>query len=196
MDTVEAFITDNYVQLVTTKSNVLLYCKSPMSIQLRVLSLKYLWCMTKIIKLHRCIVIQLKKHLGILSPSDNNNLIVEMYIKMAEADFQKVVYPCCGLVEVQKWSIQHNKCYGSYVERRIIETSAQNCPTCDEYCRGTIQLVWHMERHYGDAVMFACILCRNPYATNVALDWHVALNHGAIGDVRWDYERKYNLVMH
>ena len=87
-----------------------------------------------------------KKHLGILSPSDSNIVNVEMHMKMAEMDFQNIVHPCCGLIEVQKWSIEHNRCYGSDVEKRIIEASAQNCPTFGEYCGGSIQLVWHMDR--------------------------------------------------
>ena len=77
-----------------------------------------------------------KKHLGILSPSDGNIVNVEMHMKMAEADFQNIMHPCCGLVEVQKWSIEHNRCYGNDVEKRIIEASAQNCPACSEYCGG------------------------------------------------------------
>ena len=82
-----------------------------------------------------------KKHLGILSPSDGNIVNVEMHMKMVEADFQNIVHPCCGLIKVLKWSIEHNRCYGSDVEKQIIEASVQNCPMCSEYCGGSIQLV-------------------------------------------------------
>ena len=119
-----------------------------------------------------------------------------MHMKMAEADFQNIVHPCCGLVEVRKWSIEHNRCYGNDVEKQIIEASAQNHPTCGEYCGGSIQLVQHMEQDHGAAMMFACALCRNPYVTKVALDCHIALNHGGIGGARLDYEWKYKPLMH
>ena len=137
-----------------------------------------------------------KKHLSILSPSDSNIVNMEMHMKMAEADFQNIMYPCCGLVEIQKWSIEHNRCYGSDVEQWIIEASAQNCPTCGQYCGGSIQLVWHMEWDHGAAMMFVCTLCRNPYVMKVVLDCHIALNHGGVDGVRHDYERKYKPSMH
>ena len=115
-------------------------------------------------------------------------------MKMAEVDFQNVVHPCCGLVKVRKWSIDHNRCYGGDVKKQLIEASAQNCPTCSEYCGGSIQLVRHMERDHGTAMMFACALCRNPYITKVVLDCHIALNHRGIGGARHDYE--YKPLMH
>ena len=135
------------------------------------------------------------KHLGVLSPFARNTVNVEMHMKMAEADFQNVVYPCCGLIEVRKWSVQHNRCYGSDVEKRVIAASAQHCPMCGQYCGGTIQLVQHMEEDHGAAMMYACALCRNPYVTKAALDCHIAWNHGGVGGARQDYKRKYKPLM-
>ena len=45
--------------------------------------------------------------------------------KMNKRDFQNIVYPCCGLVELKKWGVQHNRCYGGVIEAGIIEASAQ-----------------------------------------------------------------------
>ena len=116
------------------------------------------------------------KHLGVLSPFARSLVNVEMHMKMKEADFQNVVYPCCGLMEIRKWSIQHNRCYGDIVEKQVIAASAQHCPTCGQFCGGSIKLVQHMEEYHGAAMMFACSLCRNPYVTKVALDCHLAWN--------------------
>ena len=50
-----------------------------------------------------------KKHLGILDPTAPRKLInVEMHEKMKEADFQNFVFPCCGLVKIRKWGVEHN----------------------------------------------------------------------------------------
>ena len=73
--------------------------------------------------------------------------------------------------------------------------SAQNCPTCGVHFSRVVQLVQHMERHYGVATMYACTLCRNLYAIKVALDCHIISNHGGEGGVRHDIERKYKLGM-
>ena len=114
-------------------------------------------------------------------------------MKMAEADFQNIVYPCCGLIEVQKWSIEHNRCYGSDVEKRIIAALAQNCPMFGQHCG---EVVRYMEWDHGAAMMFACTLCRNPYMTKVVLDCHIELNHGGIEGARCNYEWKYKPLMH
>ena len=53
-----------------------------------------------------------------------------------------------------------------------------------------------MEQDNGAAMMFAYTLCRNPYVTEVALDCHIALNHGGIGGMRCDYEWKYKPLSH
>ena len=45
-----------------------------------------------------------KKHIGILNPDEPKKQIsIEMPQKMNENDFQNVVYPCCGLMEIRKW---------------------------------------------------------------------------------------------
>ena len=78
-----------------------------------------------------------KKHIGILNPDEPKKQIsIEMPQKMNENDFQNVVYPCCGLMEIRKWGVQHNKCYGGNVEAGIIEASAQKCERCGAFCGG------------------------------------------------------------
>ena len=94
-------------------------------------------------------------------------------------------------MEIKKWGVEHNRCYGGLIERRIIEASAQKCARCGAYCGGVIQLVRHSEKHYGAANLQICALCRNPYVTQAALDCHIAHNHGGIEGAHRDYERKY-----
>ena len=133
-----------------------------------------------------------KKHIGILNPDEPKKQIsIEMPQKMNENDFQNVVYPCCGLMAIRKWGVQHNRCYGGNVEAGIIEASAQKCERCGAFCGGVVQLVRHYEKHYGAANIQVCALCRNPYITKAALDCHLTLNHGGIEGARRDYERKY-----
>ena len=114
-----------------------------------------------------------------------------MHEKMNPKDFQNNVYTCCGLMELKKWGVEHNRCYGGVIEQRIIKASAQNCGRCRAYCGGVIQLVRHSQKHYGAVNLQICALCRNPYVTQAALDCHIAHNHGGIGGARRDYERKY-----
>ena len=127
-----------------------------------------------------------------MDPTAAKQLInVEMNEKMDETEFQNVVYPCCGLLKIRKWGVEHNRCYGGRMEERVIESSAQKCETCGEYVGGVIRLVRHQEKHYGASSVHICALCRNPYVTKTALDCHIAHNHGGIQGARRDYERKY-----
>ena len=69
-----------------------------------------------------------KKHLGIIDPNEpKKHINIEIPQKMDERDFQNIMYPCCGLVEIKKWGVQHNRCYGGVIEAGIIEASAQKC---------------------------------------------------------------------
>ena len=127
-----------------------------------------------------------------MNPTASRKLInVEMHEKMKEADFQNFIFPCCGLVMICKWGVEHNRCYGGKIEERMIEASAQKCQICGEYVGGVVKLVRHQEKHYGAMHALICALCRNPYVTKAALDCHIALNHGGIQGARRDYERKY-----
>ena len=58
--------------------------------------------------------------ISILCPDDNDLINVEMHMKMQETNIQNVVYPCCGFFEVKKYNIEHNRCYGSDIEAKII----------------------------------------------------------------------------
>ena len=111
--------------------------------------------------------------------------------KMDEKDFQNVVYPCCGLVEITKWGVEHNRCYREAIEAGVIEGSAQKCDQYGPFCRGVIQLIWYYEKHYGAANVQICALCSNPYITKAAFDCHLTINHGGIEGVRRDNEQKY-----
>ena len=133
-----------------------------------------------------------KKHLGILDPNKpKKHINIEMPQKTDEKDFQNIVYPCCRLVEIWKWVVQHNRCYRGAIEAGIIEASAQKCEQCGVLCGGVVQLVWHYEKHYGAANVQICVLCHNLYITKAALDCHLTHNHGGIEGAHRDYERKY-----
>ena len=81
--------------------------------------------------------LQTQKILNILDPNEpKKHISIEMPQKMDERDFQNVVYPCCGLVELKKWGVQHNRCYGGGIEVSIIEASAQKWNRCGAYCGG------------------------------------------------------------
>ena len=69
-----------------------------------------------------------KKHIRILDPDEpKKHINIEMPQKRDEKDFQNIVYPCCGLMEIHKWGVQHNRCYRGSVEAGIIEVSTQKC---------------------------------------------------------------------
>ena len=75
-----------------------------------------------------------KKHIGILNPDEpKKHINIKMPKKMDERDIQNIVYPCCGLMEIRKWGVQHNRYYGGSVEARIIEESAQKCERCGAF---------------------------------------------------------------
>ena len=95
-----------------------------------------------------------------MNPTASRKLInVEMHEKMKEADFQNFVFPCCGLVMIRKWGVEHNRCYGGKIEERMIEASAQKCQICGEYVGGVVKLVRHQEKHYGAMNALICALC-------------------------------------
>ena len=116
-----------------------------------------------------------KKHIGILDPDEPKKHI---NIKMPQIMDERI-YPCCGLMEILKWGIQHNRCYGGSFKAGIIEASAQKCERCGAFCGDVVQLVRHCEKH-GAANIQVCALCRNPYVTKAALHCHLTLNHGGI----------------
>ena len=112
---------------------------------------------------------------------------------MNEMDFQNVIFDCCSLVLIQKFGMEHSRCYGSRTDEELIRASAQKCPECGTFCGGVVQLARHMEKHYMGVSSYICALCRNMYITKTALDCHVVHNHGGKDMVRRDYERKYKL---
>ena len=68
-----------------------------------------------------------KKHIGILNPDEPKKYInIEMPQKMDEKDFQNVVYPCCGLMEIHKWGVQHNRCYGEVLRPELLKRLLRN----------------------------------------------------------------------
>ena len=110
--------------------------------------------------------------------------------RMDSADFQNVVYKCCGLIAFMKWN---TCCFNSDVEECLICASAQNCSKCGYYTCGVVNLVRHMEKHHNASTCYVCALCRLSFATKVALDCHVVHNHGSAQKARNDYDRKYKL---
>ena len=53
------------------------------------------------------------KNVSILDKRDDSEVRVEMPLQMNEADFQNVVYSCCGLLLIGKFEMQHSRCCGT-----------------------------------------------------------------------------------
>ena len=134
-----------------------------------------------------------RKHIGILSCKDEEEVIIEMPTKMDPTDFQNVVDDCCGLFALNKWGIVHTDCYNSDIEQHLINASAQHCSECGSFTSGVVSLVRHNEKYHSASACYICALCCLPYVTKVALDCHVVRFHGSVGKARNDYDRKYKL---
>ena len=128
-----------------------------------------------------------------MASNDKDSVHVEMPSRMDSADFQNVVYKCCGLIAFMKWNIHHTCCFNSDVEERLINASVENCSECGYYTSDIVNLVRHMEKHHNASTCYVCALCRLPFAMKVALDCHVVHNHGSAQKSRNDYDRKYKL---
>ena len=103
------------------------------------------------------------KNVSILDKRDDSKVRVEMPLWMNEADFQNVVYSCCGLILICKFEIQHSWCCGTEKDRLIINASVRECSQCDIFFVYVVAYACHMEKVHVTVPCCVCALCRNLY---------------------------------
>ena len=133
------------------------------------------------------------KNVSILDKRDDSEVRVEMPLWMNEADFQNVVYSCCGLLLIHKFEIQHSQCCGTEKDKLIINASVTECSQCDVFFGDVVAYTHHREKVHVTVPCFVCTLCRNLYISSVALDCHLVNCHGGLELAKRDYGRKYEL---
>ena len=132
------------------------------------------------------------KNVGILDKRGDSEVRVEMPLWMNEADFQNVVYSCCGLILIRKFEMQHSWCCGTEKDRFIIKASVTECSQCDVFFGDVVAYARHMEKIFV-TVPCVCAVCRNLYISSVALHCHLVKYHGGLELAKRDYKRKYKL---
>ena len=133
------------------------------------------------------------KNVSILDKRDDSEVRVEMPMWMNEADFQNVVYSCCGLLLIRKFQMQHSPCCGTEKDELIINASVRECSQCDVFFRDVVSYAHHMEKVHLTVHCCVCALCRNLYISSVVLDCPLVNCHGGLELAKRDYRRKYKL---
>ena len=120
------------------------------------------------------------KNVSILDKRDDSEVRVEMPLWMNEADFQNVVYSCCGLVFICKFEMQHSRCCGTEKDKLIINASVRECSQCDVFFGDVVSYARHMEKVHVTVPCCVCARCRNLYISSVALHCHLVNYHGGL----------------
>ena len=84
--------------------------------------------------------------MSILDKRDDSEVRVEMSLWMNKADFQNVVYSCCGLLLIRKFDMQHSQCCGTEKDELIIKASVRECSHCDVFFGDVVSYAHHMEK--------------------------------------------------
>ena len=133
------------------------------------------------------------KTVSILDKRDDSKVRVETPLWMNEADFQNVVYSCCGLILIRKFEMQHSWWCGTQKDRVIMNASVRKCSQCDVFFGDVVAYAHHMEKVHVTVPCYVCALCRNLYISSVALHCHLVNCHGGLELAKRDYKRKYEL---
>ena len=81
------------------------------------------------------------------------------------------VYPCCGLLELEKWNVHHHRCADIIwpYRQQLLESETAFCDICHKNCVSSVDFVLHQECVHLCLLLFACPVCHFTYITHSCL---------------------------
>ena len=92
------------------------------------------------------------------------------------------VYSCCGLLELEKWSVHHHSCTDVIQPFRwqLLKSEKVFCNICHKNCVSPADFVLHQECVHLCLPLFACPVCHITYITHSCLWMHITESHGGL----------------
>ena len=92
------------------------------------------------------------------------------------------VYPCCGLLELEKWCVHHHNCTDVIqpFRQQLLESETAFCNVCCKNCISPADFVLHQECVHLCLPLFACPVCHFTYITHSCLQMHITESHGGL----------------
>ena len=91
-----------------------------------------------------------------------------------------IVHPCCGLLEVKHFGMEHAECdkvVRPYQEQQLL-VFTESCKICGCHCRSLIEFFQHYDIHHYGLCCCICAMCRNIYLSESMLMFHITEAHG------------------
>ena len=78
------------------------------------------------------------------------------------------VYPCCGLLELEKWNVHHHSCTDVIwpYRQQLLESETAFCDICHKNCLSPADFVLHQKCVHLCLPPFACPVCHFTYITH------------------------------
>ena len=96
-------------------------------------------------------------------PSDKCGVkrAVDYNVPHASSISNDQVYPCCGLLELEKWNGHHHRCADAIrpYRQQLLESEAAFCNICHKNCLSPADFVLHQEHVHLCLPLFACPAC-------------------------------------
>ena len=92
------------------------------------------------------------------------------------------VYPCCGLLELEKWNVHHHSCADVIrpYRQQLLKSETAFCDICHKNCVSSADFVLHQEHVHLCLLLFACPVCHFTYITHSCLWMHITEYHGGL----------------
>ena len=81
------------------------------------------------------------------------------------------VYPCCGLLELEKWNVCHHSCADviRHFRQQLLKSETAFCNVCHKNCTSPADFVLHQEHVHLCLPLFACPVWHFTYITHSCL---------------------------
>ena len=90
------------------------------------------------------------------------------------------VYPCCGLIELEKCYAHHHSCSEVIqpFRQQLLKSETAFCDVCHKNCVSPADFVLHQEHVHFCLPLFACPVCHFTYITHSCLWMYITESHG------------------
>ena len=92
------------------------------------------------------------------------------------------VYPCCGLLKLEKWEVHHHNCADIIrpYRQQLLKSETVPCYIFHKNCVSPADFVLHQECVHLCLPLFACPVCHFTYITHSCLCMHIPEAHGGL----------------
>ena len=90
------------------------------------------------------------------------------------------VYPCCGLLKLEKWETRYHNCTDIIQPYRqhLLKSETSFCDICHKNCMSPSDYVLHQEHIHLCLPLFVCPICHFTYITPSCLCMNITESHG------------------